>query len=147
MWCLMVLVTSMRRMYFFVFIFWIWVCKLFFLGFLFYVFFYFMFFFILCLLWWLVTLSRTRARFGSLAIIARNNFYFYYYFTFPATMLRPPASAPPASSSSCAAPPASCLDVVLRPAFSFCVLQNVLVILVLDMCVYSFKKLHTIIGL
>ena len=68
--------------------FWVFYFFYFFLGFLFFLLFFG--FFILCLLWWLVTLSRTRARFGSLAIIARNNFYFYYYFTFPATMLRPP---------------------------------------------------------
>ena len=63
---------------------------------------------------------------SGLAVIARN------IFTFPAP-------------SSCVLRPASCLDVVRRPPAA--VLRPAKCISVRYVCVYSFKKLHTIIGL
>jgi hypothetical protein len=128
----LVLVTSMRRCIFFVFILWIWVCKLFFGVFVFLFFIGFLFF-ILYLLWWLVTIllkGRTRARFGSSHYYAQLFFIFILLLLLFLLLL-----------CSCAPAAASCLDVVVRrPASSSCcVLQNVLVL--------DFNKLHTIIGL
>lgn len=120
MWCLLVLVTSMRRCIFL---------------FLFYEFgyqliFWIFWFFILYLLWWLVTIllkGRTRARFGSSHYYAQLFFIFILLLLLFLLLL----------CSSFCAPVLLLLRLVSMS--SSVVLQNVLVL--------DFNKLHTIIGL
>ena len=131
MWCLLVLVTSMRRCIF-LFLFFEFGFVNSFLVFLFFIFFiFFLVFFILYLLWWLITIllkGRTRARFGS-------SHYYAQLFLFLFFLLL--------CSSLCApAHPYVLLRLVLMSSSSsLCAAswKNVLV--------FNFNKLHTIIGL
>ena len=104
-------------MYFFCF------CFLIFFWFCFFLFFVFFVFFIL--LWWLITLSQTRARFGSSRYCAQ--LFLLLLLLFLLFLLRPVLSW--------CRPPSSCCCGVLM----CCVLQNVLVL--------DFNKIHTFIGL
>ena len=133
-WCLLVLVTSMRRCIFLFLFFCIWVCKLFFGVFWFFIFSFFCFFYFM----FVVVAShyllkgRTRARFGSSRYCAQLFLFLFLLFLLLCSCCVPPSvllcscvlswCRPPSSSSCCC-----------------CVLQNVLVL--------DFNKLYTNIGL